>query len=78
MTMLYHICVLTRCAINELQRSAVAQWVECLTRDLRVMGFESHGRHCVVALSMTFYPLLSNGSTQENPSRYYCKIVDKT
>ena len=28
-----------------------------------------HLRHCVVSLSKTFYPLLSTGSTQEDPSR---------
>ena len=27
---------------------------------------ETHGRHCVVSLSKTLYPLLSTGSTQED------------
>ena len=32
--------------------------------------------HCVVSLSKTLYLLLSTGSTQEDPSRHDCKIVD--
>ena len=32
--------------------------------------------HCVVSLSKTLYPLLSTGSTHEDPSRHDRKIVD--
>ena len=32
-------------------------------------GFEPNGRHCVVSLSKTQLPLLSTGSTREDPSR---------
>ena len=32
--------------------------------------------HCVVSLSKTLYPLLSPGSTQEDPSRHDEKNVD--
>ena len=38
--------------------------------------FEPHRRHCVVSLSKTHLSLLSTGSTQEDPSRHNCKIVD--
>ena len=42
---------------------------------LRGCGFEPHRRHFVVSLSKTLYPLLSAGSTQEEPSRHDWKIV---
>ena len=42
----------------------------------RGCGFEPHQRHCIVALSKTLYPLLSTGSTQEDPPRHNRKIVD--
>ena len=42
----------------------------------RVCGFEPHRRKCVVSLIKTLYPLLSTGSTQEDPSRHDGKIVD--
>ena len=32
--------------------------------------FVPHRRHCAVSLSKIVYPLLSTGSTQENPSRH--------
>ena len=32
---------------------------------------------CGVSLIKTLYPLLSTGSTKENPSRHVCKIVDR-
>ena len=35
---------------------------------LRSCGFEPHQRHFVMSLSKTLYPLLSTGSTQEDPS----------
>ena len=46
--------------------------------DLRPRGcrFEPHLRHCVVSLSKTLYPLIRNGSTQEDPSRHNWKIAD--
>ena len=31
--------------------------------------FKPHCRHCIVSLSKTHYPLLSTGSTQEDPSQ---------
>ena len=37
---------------------------------LRGCGFEPHRRHCVVSLSKMLYPLLSAGSTQEDPSQH--------
>ena len=37
---------------------------------LRGCGFEPHQRHCIVSLSKTHYPLLSTGSTKEDPSRH--------
>ena len=43
----------------------------------RGCGFEPHRGHCVMSLSKTRYPLLSTGSTQEVPSRYDCKIVNR-
>ena len=41
-----------------------------------VSGLEPHWRHCVVSLSKTLNPLLSTGSTQEDPSQHDWKIVD--
>ena len=40
----------------------------------RGCGFEPHQKHCIVALSKTLYPLLSNDSTQEDPSQHNLKI----
>ena len=46
--------------------------------DLRYRGcqLEPHWRHYIVSLSKTLYPLLSTGSSQEDPSRHNRKIVD--
>ena len=40
--------------------------------DLRPQGcgFEPYRRHCIVSFSNSLYPLLSTGSTQEDPSRH--------
>ena len=43
---------------------------------LRVSGSEPHRRYCVVSLSKTLYPLLSTGSTQEDPSQHNRTNVD--
>ena len=46
-----------------------AQLVERSTGDGRVASSSlTSGGHCVVSLSKTLYPLLSTGSTQEDPS----------
>ena len=42
---------------------------------LRGCGFETNRRHCIVSLSMTFFPLFNTGSTREI-SRHDWKIVD--
>ena len=44
--------------------------VECLTQDSRGCGFNPHRRHYFVSLSKTLYPLLSTGSTQEDPTQH--------
>ena len=47
-------------------------WLSGRELDSRLRGsmFESHRRHCIVTLSKTLYPLLSTGSTLEDPSRH--------
>ena len=55
--------------------NAVAQLVECLTGDWMVAD-SSQQRHCVVSSSKTLYPLLSTGSTKEDPSQHDWKIDD--
>ena len=57
----------------------LAQLVERLTRGRSVATCSS--RHnaagqCIVSLSKTLYPLLSTGSTQEDPSQHDCRNVD--
>ena len=56
-----------------------AQWLSGRVLDsrLRGCGLEPHRRHCVVSLSKTHLFLLSTGSTQEDPSRHNCKIVER-
>ena len=44
--------------------------VRVLNWRLRGCGFEPNQRHCIVSLSKTLYPLLSTGSTQEDPSQH--------
>ena len=41
----------------------------------RGCGFEPRERHCVVALKMTLYHLLSTGSTQEDRSVMSEKVL---
>ena len=41
----------------------------------RGCGFESHQRHCNVSLSKTLYPMLSTGSTREDPFRHDRKML---
>ena len=49
-----------------------ALWLSGRVLDLRSRGSgsEPHQRHCIVSLSMTHYPLLITGQTQEDPSRH--------
>ena len=56
-----------------------AWWLSGRVLDLRSRGcgFEPHRRHCAESLGKTLYPLLSTGSTQEDPSQYDWKIVDR-
>ena len=48
----------------------------CLTQDRGVAGSNLAGKHCVVTFRKTLYPLLSTGSTQEDPSQHDWKNVD--
>ena len=51
--------------------------VECLTRDWRATGLSLTGVTVLWSLSKTHLSLLSTGSTQEDPSLYNWKIVDR-
>ena len=66
--MLNHaLTMVDHCGPNLSYMSAVAQLVEHLT------GYRSVARrrsHCVVSLSNILYPLLSTGSTKEDPSQH--------
>ena len=55
-----------------------AQWFSGRVLDSRPRGrsFEPHRQYCVVSFSKTLLSLLRTGSTQEDPSRHNCKIVD--
>ena len=44
--------------------------VECLTQDREVVGSSLTKVTVLCHLSKTLYPLLSTGSTQEDPSQY--------
>ena len=50
-------------------RSAVAHDNRLFDSISRGCEFEPHRKHCTVTLSKTLHPLLSTGSTQEDPSR---------
>ena len=50
--------------------------VECLTWDRGFAGSSLTGGTALFPLGKTFYPLLSTGWTQEDPSWHDCKIVD--
>ena len=55
--------------IQYYEKNAVTQSVVwCLTRDRGVAGSSSPQKQSIVSLSKTLYPLLSTGSTQEDPS----------
>ena len=58
--------------------NAGVKWLSGRVLDSRSKGcgFKPHLRHCVVSLTKTLYPLLSTGSTKEDPSRHDLKIVD--
>ena len=56
-------------AISIYRQERGAQWQVIELRS-RGCGFEPHWKHCGVSLCKTVYPLLSAGSTQENPSRH--------
>ena len=49
-----------------------AQWLSGRVLDSESWGWEvePHQGHCIVSLSKKLYPLLSTGSTQDNPSRH--------
>ena len=53
-------------------KSRGARWLSgrVLEWRSRGCGFEPHRRHCAVSLSKTLCPLLSTGSTQEDPSQH--------
>ena len=51
--------------------------VECLTRDRGVAGLSVTVGHCDVSLSKTLYPLLSTGSTKEDPSGHDSKNIHR-
>ena len=54
------------------------QWLSGRVLESKSRGcwLEPHWRHCLVSLSKTLYPLLSTGSTQEDPSWVDWKNVD--
>ena len=52
--------------------------VECLTRDRGVAGSNLTDVTALWSLNKTHFSLLSTGSTQEDPSLFYWKIVDGT
>ena len=56
--------LIRNCYIFIIEWMVIPSWVHCQSRGC---GFELCRRHCVVSLSKTLYPLLTPGSTQEDP-----------
>ena len=60
----------TRCYVTISTNLRGAWWLSGRVFDSGSWGckFEPHWKHCIVSLSKRLYPLLSTGSTQEDPS----------